>query len=60
VHEWLDAAALTSRPRFADHSRETFDAAMDTCERIATDHFLPINRLLDLNEPTLRRRARQH
>jgi len=52
VHEWLDAAALTSRPRFADHSRETFDAAMDTCERIATDHFLPINRLLDLNEPT--------
>mgnify|MGYP002151390395 CR=1 FL=1 len=24
LYDWLDAAALTARPRFADHSRETF------------------------------------
>ena len=26
---------LTQRGRFSDHSRETFDAVFDTCERIA-------------------------
>ncbi|NLD70175.1 MAG: acyl-CoA dehydrogenase [Limnobacter sp.] len=52
VHEWLDASALTERERYAEHSRQTFDAAMDTCEKIATDHFYPINRLLDLEEPS--------
>ncbi|HPA88866.1 MAG TPA: acyl-CoA dehydrogenase [Quisquiliibacterium sp.] len=51
LHEWLDVAALTSRPRFADHSRETFDAALDTAARIATEQFAPINRLLDTDEP---------
>ncbi len=52
LYEWLDAAALTERPRFAEHSRETFDAALDTSEKIATEHFYPINRLLDENEPS--------
>ncbi|MFP5404915.1 MAG: acyl-CoA dehydrogenase family protein, partial [Gammaproteobacteria bacterium] len=52
AYEWLGAAALTARPRYAEHSRETFDAALDTCEKIATEHFYPINRLLDENEPT--------
>ena len=52
LYEWLDAEALTARTRYTDHSRETFDAALDTCEKIATEHFYPINRLLDLNEPT--------
>jgi alkylation response protein AidB-like acyl-CoA dehydrogenase len=52
VHEWLESEALVERPRFADHSRETFDAAIDTSEKIATEHFYPINRLLDANEPS--------
>ena len=26
LYEWLDVEALTARPRFAEHSRETFDA----------------------------------
>ena len=30
LYEWLDAESLTTRPRFADHSRETFDAALAT------------------------------
>ncbi len=28
LYEVLDAEALTQRPRFADHNRETFDAAV--------------------------------
>ncbi|MCX7891534.1 MAG: acyl-CoA dehydrogenase [Burkholderiales bacterium] len=51
LYEWLDVASLTRRARFADHSRETFDAALDTCERIATDLFAPHNRKADQNEP---------
>ncbi len=52
LYEWLDAAALTRRERFAEHSRETFDAALDAAERIATEAFYPINKLLDAHEPT--------
>ena len=29
LYELLDTDKLTQRPRFADHSRETFTAAMD-------------------------------
>ena len=25
LYDWLHAESLTQRPRFADHSRETFD-----------------------------------
>ena len=35
LHDWLKVDTLQSRERFADHSRETFDAVLDTCERIA-------------------------
>jgi len=51
LYEWLDTEALTRRPRFADHSRETFGAALDTAEKIATDLFAPHNRLSDEAEP---------
>ena len=51
LHDWLDVASLNARPRFADHSRETFDSVLDTCERIARDKFAPFNRLVDTEEP---------
>jgi alkylation response protein AidB-like acyl-CoA dehydrogenase len=51
LYEWLDAEALARRSRFADHSRETFNAAMDTCEQIATDLFAPHNKKNDQQEP---------
>jgi alkylation response protein AidB-like acyl-CoA dehydrogenase len=51
LYEWLDAEALTRRQRYADHTRETFNAAMDTCERIATDLFAPHNKKNDQQEP---------
>ena len=52
LYELLDADKLTTRPRFAEHSRETFDAAIDLAEQIATDFFAPHNRKSDENEPT--------
>jgi len=51
LHEWLDVSSLCSRERFSDHSRETFDAALDTAERIASEAFLPHRRKSDLEEP---------
>ena len=51
LYEWLDVDALTARPRFADHSRETFNAALDTAEQIATDLFAPHNKKSDQQEP---------
>ncbi|MET0496074.1 MAG: acyl-CoA dehydrogenase N-terminal domain-containing protein, partial [Actinoplanes sp.] len=35
LYEWLDVEALTDRPRFAEHSRETFDAFLEVSARIA-------------------------
>ncbi|NJD32714.1 MAG: acyl-CoA dehydrogenase [Gammaproteobacteria bacterium] len=51
LYEWLDVAALCNRRRYADHSRETFDSALDTAERIATEVFLPHRRKSDVEEP---------
>jgi len=51
LYELLDVESLTKRPRFAEHSRETFDAALDTAAKIAEEKFAPHNRKADLNEP---------
>jgi alkylation response protein AidB-like acyl-CoA dehydrogenase len=51
LYDWLNAQRLTQRTRFADHSRETFDAVLDTCERIAREKFAPFNRTVDVEEP---------
>ncbi len=51
LYGWLQAESLNQRPRFADHSRETFDAVFDTCERIAREKYAPFNRLVDTHEP---------
>ena len=51
LHDWLDVESLHTRPRFADHSRETFTSVMDTCEKIAREKFAPFNRLADTEEP---------
>ncbi|MBC7413706.1 MAG: acyl-CoA dehydrogenase [Herminiimonas sp.] len=51
LYEWLDVASLTTRERYADHSRETFDAVLDTCEQIASDLFEPHNKKNDQHEP---------
>jgi len=51
LYEVLDAEALTRRERFAEHSRETFDAALSTARSIAEKYFAPHNRKGDENEP---------
>jgi butyryl-CoA dehydrogenase len=51
LHDWLRIDALIERPRFADHSRETFASVLDTCERIAREKFAPFNRVADIEEP---------
>ena len=51
LYEWLDAESLTSRQRFSDHSRETFDAVLDLCEQLATEKFATHNKKSDQNEP---------
>ncbi len=53
LHEWLGVSELTQRPRYAEHSRETFDAVLDLCEQIATDCFATHNKKADQNEPYL-------
>ena len=51
LNDWLRVDALVDRPRFADHSAETFSQVLDTCERIAREKFAPFNRLSDTQEP---------
>jgi alkylation response protein AidB-like acyl-CoA dehydrogenase len=51
LFDWLKAESLTSRERFADHSRETFGAVLDTCEKIAREKYAPFNRTADREEP---------
>ncbi len=51
LHDWLRVTELTARPRFAEHSAETFAQVLDTCERIAREKFAPFNRLVDTEEP---------
>jgi alkylation response protein AidB-like acyl-CoA dehydrogenase len=51
LYDWLRVESLTTRARFADHSRETFGAVLDTCEKIAREKYAPFNRLVDTEEP---------
>ncbi len=51
LYEWLDVEALTSRDRFAAHSRDTFDAVLELSADIAMKCFAPANKIGDANEP---------
>src|SRR5512138_2150861 len=52
LFEALDAASLVQHPRFKEHSRETFEAALDAALAIADEKFAPHNRKADEHEPT--------
>ncbi|GGW95564.1 acyl-CoA dehydrogenase [Alteromonas halophila] len=52
LYEMLDASALCDFPRFSEHSVETFEAVLDTAEKIAEETFLNHNAKADQNEPT--------
>lgn len=52
LYELFDAESLTQRPRYSEHNRETFTAAMNTSRSIATKYLLPYRRMLDECQPT--------
>jgi alkylation response protein AidB-like acyl-CoA dehydrogenase len=51
--EVLDVESLTARPRFADHSRDTFLSALDTAIEVAAAKFAPHYRKADEEEPRI-------
>jgi butyryl-CoA dehydrogenase len=52
LYELFDAESLIKRPRYADHSVETFNAAIDTAQSIAEKYFVPIRKKVDEQQPT--------
>lgn len=53
LYDWLEAETLTERPRFAEHSRETFDAVLDLSAKLANSHFATHYKKSDRIEPAL-------
>ena len=53
LYDWLDVESLTQRERFAEHSRETFDAVLDLSDDIATRCFATHNKKSDVHEPQM-------
>ena len=51
LYEVLDTASLATRPRFAEHSREIFDAVLDTAHGIAVEHLATHRKKNDTDEP---------
>ncbi|WP_351088089.1 acyl-CoA dehydrogenase [Shewanella sp. S1-49-MNA-CIBAN-0167] len=52
LYELFDSEALTSRERYQDHDRQTFNEVVNTAKTIAEKYFLPIRRKLDIEQPT--------
>ncbi|AFZ66757.1 acyl-CoA dehydrogenase [Deinococcus peraridilitoris] len=51
LYELLGAQTLPERELYEDHSRETFDDAINLAYNLAEKYFAPHNREADLNEP---------
>jgi alkylation response protein AidB-like acyl-CoA dehydrogenase len=54
LHEVLRVEQLLDQPRFAMHSRESFDAALELAHELAVTQFMPHNRASDAHEPHMR------
>ena len=51
LYEWLDVAALCERPRYREHSIESFDSVLDLAADIAIKRFAPHFKTGDTKEP---------
>lgn len=51
LYELFDAESLTSRERYADHNRETYDAAINTSRQVAEKYILPIRQKVNTHQP---------
>ncbi|MCW9032761.1 MAG: acyl-CoA dehydrogenase [Alphaproteobacteria bacterium] len=52
LYELFDVESLNNHERYSDHNKETFNAVLDTAEKLAVDHFEPHAAKLDEEEPT--------
>jgi alkylation response protein AidB-like acyl-CoA dehydrogenase len=51
LYEWLDVAELCERPRYSEHSIESFDSVLDLAADIAIKRFAPHFKTADAQEP---------
>jgi len=51
LYEWLDVAELCERPRYSEHSTESFDSVLDLAADIAIKRFAPHFKTADAEEP---------
>ena len=51
LYDMLDVEALLARPRYQEHSKDTFRQTLDTAEQIAEKYFAPHNATADGKEP---------
>jgi alkylation response protein AidB-like acyl-CoA dehydrogenase len=51
LYEWLDVAELCERPRYREHSIESFDSVLDLAADIAIKRFAPHFKAADTTEP---------
>jgi butyryl-CoA dehydrogenase len=51
LYELFDAQGLVERPRYSDHSRETFEAALDTARTVAQKYLMPLRQKADVEQP---------
>src|ERR1700738_1301116 len=51
LYEWLDVGALCDRPRYSEHSIESFDSVLDLAADIAIKRFAPHFKTADTQEP---------
>jgi len=51
LYEWLDVEALCDRPRYREHSIESFDSVLDLAADIAIKRFAPHFKTADTQEP---------
>ena len=51
LYEWLDIGALCDRPRYSEHSIESFDSVLDLAAEIAVKRFAPHFKTGDAQEP---------
>ena len=52
LYEFLDSESLLQRPRYTEHSREVFNATLETARQLAEDLLAPHLRQGDEDEPT--------
>ncbi len=51
LYQCLQVEQLCERERYREHNRETFDAALDSAQKMATELFAPHNKKNDQHEP---------